>query len=74
MSFCLFFLSFKQSYGADGDKMLNVPGEDLPGFYSARKFVGWYNGLPEHADVSLEESVAVSVTPFHRHIHTIYGQ
>ena len=51
--------------------MLNVPGEDLPGFYSARKFVGWYNGLPEHADVSLEESVTVSVTPFHRHIHKI---
>jgi len=24
--------------------------QDLPGVYSARAFVGWYNGLPEHRD------------------------
>ncbi|CBX99075.1 hypothetical protein LEMA_P083140.1 [Plenodomus lingam JN3] len=35
------------SYGASEDRKLGIPGEDLPGVYSAREFVGWYNGLPE---------------------------
>ncbi|KAH8723628.1 hypothetical protein GQ44DRAFT_656127 [Phaeosphaeriaceae sp. PMI808] len=35
------------SYGASEDKKLGIPGEDLPGVFSARAFVGWYNGLPE---------------------------
>ncbi len=26
--------------------------QDLPGVYSARAFVGWYNGLPAHTHVS----------------------
>lgn len=29
-----------------------MPGEDLGGIYSARAFVGWYNGLPEYADLN----------------------
>ncbi|KAF8476218.1 hypothetical protein BDZ91DRAFT_648670 [Kalaharituber pfeilii] len=41
------------SYGASKDRKLNVPGEDtLGGIYSARDFVGWYNGLPEHRDLN----------------------
>ncbi|KAF8426875.1 NADPH:adrenodoxin oxidoreductase-like protein [Tirmania nivea] len=37
------------SYGASRDKKLNIPGEDtLRGVYSARDFVGWYNGNPEN--------------------------
>lgn len=37
------------AYGATKDKKLGIPGEDtLKGVYSARDFVGWYNGLPEH--------------------------
>ena len=39
------------AYGADDDKALNVPGEDANGVYPARTFVGWYNGLPAHADL-----------------------
>jgi adrenodoxin-NADP+ reductase len=35
------------SYGASEDKKLEIPGENLPGVYSAREFVGWYNGLPQ---------------------------
>lgn len=35
------------SYGASEDKKLGIPGEDLSGVYSAREFVGWYNGLPQ---------------------------
>lgn len=40
------------AYGASKDKKLGVPGEDLPGVYSAREFVGWYNGLPEFAHLN----------------------
>jgi adrenodoxin-NADP+ reductase len=40
------------AYGASRDRTLGVPGEDtLKGIYSARAFVGWYNGLPEYADL-----------------------
>jgi adrenodoxin-NADP+ reductase len=40
------------AYGASKDRNLGIPGEDkLKGVYSARAFVGWYNGLPEYADL-----------------------
>ncbi|KAL9131605.1 MAG: hypothetical protein Q9217_000493 [Psora testacea] len=40
------------AYGASRDRKLGVPGEDCcRGIYSARDFVGWYNGLPEHSDL-----------------------
>jgi len=39
------------AYGASRDKKLGIPGEDLKGVVSARAFVGWYNGLPEYADL-----------------------
>ncbi len=34
------------AYGASQDRTLGIPGESLGGVYSAREFVGWYNGLP----------------------------
>ena len=30
--------------------------QDLHGVYSARAFVGWYNGLPTHRDVGADYS------------------
>lgn len=39
------------AYGASQDKTLGIPGEHLKGIYSARAFVGWYNGLPEYDDL-----------------------
>ncbi len=52
------------SYGASEDKKLGIPGEStLSGIYSAREFVGWYNGLPDCADLrpdlSGEEAVII---------------
>jgi NADPH-dependent glutamate synthase beta subunit-like oxidoreductase len=32
--------------GADVDRRLGLPGEDLPGVHAARQFVEWYNGHP----------------------------
>ncbi len=36
--------------GAETDRKLGVPGEDLPGSYTATEFVGWYNGHPDYRD------------------------
>ncbi len=39
--------------GAPGDRRLGVPGEDLQGVVGSAAFVGWYNGHPDHAGLSL---------------------
>lgn len=40
------------AYGASEDRKLGIPGEStLRGIYSARAFVGWYNGLPDYANL-----------------------
>lgn len=36
--------------GAQGERRLGIPGEDLPGSYGAKQFVGWYSGHPDAAD------------------------
>jgi len=38
------------TFGAEADRELGVPGEDLPGSYAATAFVGWYNAHPDFAD------------------------
>lgn len=50
------------AYGAEEDKELGLKGEKLNNVLSARRFVGWYNGLPRdtHFTVNLDvEEVAV---------------
>ncbi|KAL1916664.1 uncharacterized protein VTP21DRAFT_5368 [Calcarisporiella thermophila] len=51
------------AYGASQDTHLGIPNESAPGVFSARAFVGWYNGLPEHRDLPIDlervETVAV---------------
>ncbi len=34
--------------GAESDRRLGIPGEDLPGSHTATEFVGWYNGHPDY--------------------------
>jgi ferredoxin--NADP+ reductase len=36
--------------GAQTDRRLGIPGEDLPGSYTATEFVAWYNGHPAYRD------------------------
>jgi ferredoxin--NADP+ reductase len=36
--------------GAQTDRRLGIPGEDLPGSYTATEFVAWYNGHPDYQD------------------------
>jgi ferredoxin--NADP+ reductase len=48
--------------GAQTDRSLGIPGEDLSGSHSATEFVGWYNGHPDFQDRVFDlsaESVAI---------------
>ena len=42
--------------GAQSDRALGIPGEDLPGSHPATEFVAWYNGHPDFADCSFDLS------------------
>jgi ferredoxin--NADP+ reductase len=44
------------SYGAETDRHLGIPGEDLPGSHPATTFVGWYNAHPDYADLGFDLS------------------
>ena len=49
--------------GAQTDRRLGIPGEDLPGSWAATEFVAWYNGHPDFQDrlfdLSHERAVVV---------------
>lgn len=42
--------------GAQTDRRLDIPGEDLPGSHAATEFVGWYNGHPDYCDLEFDLS------------------
>jgi ferredoxin--NADP+ reductase len=49
--------------GAQSDRRLGIPGEDLPGSWAATEFVAWYNGHPDYQelefDLSTERAVVI---------------
>jgi len=48
--------------GAQTDRRMGIPGEDLPGSHPATEFVAWYNGHPDYRDCQFDlsqERVAV---------------
>jgi len=47
--------------GAQTDRRLGIPGEDLPGSWAATEFVAWYNGHPDFQDLSFDLSVERAV-------------
>jgi ferredoxin--NADP+ reductase len=47
--------------GAQTDKSLGIPGEDLPGSRPATEFVAWYNGHPDYRDLEFDLSVKRAV-------------
>ena len=40
--------------GAQTDRRLGIPGEDLRGSWAATEFVAWYNGHPDFQDLSFD--------------------
>jgi len=49
------------AFGAQTDKRLGIPGEDLPGSWSATEFVAWYNGHPDHQELPFDLNVERAV-------------
>jgi ferredoxin--NADP+ reductase len=47
--------------GAQTDKSLGIPGEDLPGSWAATEFVAWYNGHPDYRDLEFDLSAPRAV-------------
>ncbi|XP_048757810.1 NADPH:adrenodoxin oxidoreductase, mitochondrial-like isoform X2 [Ostrea edulis] len=45
------------SYGADDDRTLAIKGENASNVISARSFVGWFNGLPQDRELSVDLDV-----------------
>jgi ferredoxin--NADP+ reductase len=42
--------------GAQTDKSLGIPGEELPGSWPATEFVAWYNGHPDYRELQFDLS------------------
>jgi ferredoxin--NADP+ reductase len=40
--------------GAQTDKSLGIPGEELPGSWPATEFVAWYNGHPDYRELEFD--------------------
>jgi ferredoxin/flavodoxin---NADP+ reductase len=47
--------------GAQTDKSLGIPGEDLPGSWAATEFVAWYNGHPDYRGLEFDLSARRAV-------------
>ncbi len=43
--------------GAQTDRRMGIPGEDLKGSHTATEFVAWYNGHPDYRDCEFDLSV-----------------
>jgi len=44
------------SVGAQTDRRLGIPGEDLPGSWAATELVAWYNGHPDFQELEFDLS------------------
>jgi ferredoxin/flavodoxin---NADP+ reductase len=42
------------AFGAETDRRLGIPGEDLPGSWAATELVAWYNGHPDFQHLSFD--------------------
>src|SRR5881227_1554471 len=49
------------AFGAQSDRRLGIPGEDLAGSWSATEFVAWYNGHPDYQDLEFDLNVERAV-------------
>jgi ferredoxin--NADP+ reductase len=58
-----FYDQIVYAVGAQADRRMSIPGEDLPNSFPAISFVGWYNGHPDYrelpVDLSCERAVVV---------------
>jgi ferredoxin--NADP+ reductase len=50
------YLAVIYATGAQTDKSLGIPGEELPGSWAATEFVAWYNGHPDYRGLEFDLS------------------
>ena len=55
------FTAVVYATGAQADKALGIPGEELPGSSPATDFVAWYNGHPDYRRLEFDLSAARAV-------------
>ncbi len=51
-----FYDQIVYAVGAQADRRMGIPGEDLIGSMPATAFVGWYNGHPDYRDLDIDLS------------------
>jgi ferredoxin/flavodoxin---NADP+ reductase len=51
-----FYHQIVYAVGAQTDRQLGVPGENLPGSHAATEFVAWYNGHPDYRHLTFDLS------------------
>jgi ferredoxin/flavodoxin---NADP+ reductase len=54
---CRLYDAVIYSFGAQSDRRMGIPGEDLPGSWPATELVAWYNGHPDYQDLEFDLSV-----------------
>ena len=55
------YIAVVYATGAQTDKSLGIPGEDLPGSWAATEFVAWYNGHPDYRALEFDLSASRAV-------------
>jgi ferredoxin--NADP+ reductase len=53
---CRLYDQIVYAVGAQSDRKMGIPGEDLEGSLPATIFVGWYNGHPDYRDLTFDLS------------------
>ena len=53
---CRLYDAVVYSVGAQSDRRMGIPGEDLPGSWPATEFVAWYNGHPDYQALDFDLS------------------
>jgi ferredoxin/flavodoxin---NADP+ reductase len=54
---CRLYDAVVYTVGAQTDRRLGIPGEDLPGSWPATELVAWYNGHPDFQDLEFDLDV-----------------
>jgi ferredoxin--NADP+ reductase len=54
--------------GAQSDRTMGIPGENLAGSHAATEFVGWYNGHPDYRDLTFDLSHETAVVIGHGNV------
>jgi ferredoxin--NADP+ reductase len=58
---CRLYDAVVYSVGAQTDRRMGIPGEDLPGSWPATEFVAWYNGHPDFQECEFDLSCGRAV-------------